>query len=180
MITLVYDQTKLPQLNSVAGTFTLDWLASQPAIMRRVMTQDPALSSPGLAFLMQTIAEYGDPAIGLPGLRTSSAYPSWRDWWKAAFHNGILVAPDWQTSFDVFSNASSPVGVFTSYATGFRCRHKCRFLLCLSQIQHIRSATPNQQPLQRCFLTSTARSWPGLKWRAPSFLLRPRTCRWPR
>lgn len=87
MITLIYDQIKLPQvrislcrccwsfcvqLNSAASTFTLEWLVSQPQIISRVMTQDPALSSPGLAFFMQTIAEYGDPAIGLAGVRTGS------------------------------------------------------------------------------------------------------------
>lgn len=42
----------------------------QRSVVNRLSVQDPALSSPGLAFFMQTVAEYGDQAANITGLRT--------------------------------------------------------------------------------------------------------------
>ena len=43
----------------------------------------PTVSSPGLAFLLATIVRYGD-----------EGETTWRDWWRAARANGLLVASD--------------------------------------------------------------------------------------
>ena len=78
--------------------------------------QDPASSSPGLAFLLATIATFGE----------SGEY-TWRDYWSDLRANGVLVTSGWTEAYQgsftagggggdrpiVVSYASSPaVGVY--------------------------------------------------------------------
>ena len=53
-----------------------------------LVVQNPATSSPGLAFLLATIAEFPDDA----------AY-SWRDLWADLRDNDVLVTPDWDSAY---------------------------------------------------------------------------------
>ena len=55
---------------------TLDDLVD-PAYEGQLVVMDPATSSPGLAFLLATIARYGD---------------GWQDWWTALVANDVEVA----------------------------------------------------------------------------------------
>ncbi len=49
------------------------------------MVENPATSSPGLAFLLATIAEYGEEG--------------WQDYWRRLVDNDVGVAPDWDTAY---------------------------------------------------------------------------------
>lgn len=81
-----------------------------PTYKDMLVVEDPATSSPGLAFLLATI-------VALPD---GSSY-DWRAFWTDLFANGVAVAPDWTDAYTsrfslsggdrplVVSYASSPV-----------------------------------------------------------------------
>lgn len=75
-----------------------------PAYADLTVVEDAALSSPGLAFLLATVAEYGD---------------GWPAYWESLVDNGVLVAPDWEsayyTNFTVGGGGDRPIVV--SYAS---------------------------------------------------------------
>lgn len=83
---------------------TLDELVA-PAYRDLLVVQNPATSSPGLAFLLATIAGTDD----------------WRDWWTRARANGVEVVDSWTTAYyDRFSGAAGGSGdrpLVVSYAT---------------------------------------------------------------
>jgi thiamine transport system substrate-binding protein len=61
-----------------------------------LVVQDPAVSSPGLAFLMATVATFGE----------EGDY-TWRDYWADLRENDVRIAPDWGTAYyGDFSGAS--------------------------------------------------------------------------
>jgi thiamine transport system substrate-binding protein len=56
-----------------------------PAYASMLVVENPATSSPGLAFLLATITEYGEDG--------------WQDYWTALLANGAVIAPDWETAY---------------------------------------------------------------------------------
>ena len=56
----------------------------EPDYADLTVVQNPATSSPGLAFLMATIAEYGD---------------GWTDYWRQLDDNGVAVSPGWSEAY---------------------------------------------------------------------------------
>jgi thiamine transport system substrate-binding protein len=58
--------------------------------------ENAATSSPGLAFLMATIAEYGDPG--------------YLEYWRRLKENGLVVVNDWETAYYTNFSASSGKG----------------------------------------------------------------------
>jgi thiamine transport system substrate-binding protein len=62
---------------------TLDDL-TDPVYANQLVVEDPATSSPGLAFLLATIDRYGD---------------GWPAYWSALAANGVLVAPGWTEAY---------------------------------------------------------------------------------
>jgi ABC transporter substrate-binding protein (ThiB subfamily) len=72
---------------------TLEDLAD-PAYVDLLVVENPAASSPGLAFLLATIGRFGDPG--------------YLDFWRELRANGVRVAPDWETAyFAEFSGGTS-------------------------------------------------------------------------
>jgi thiamine transport system substrate-binding protein len=66
----------------------------EPAYADLLVVQNPAASSPGLAFLLATIGRFGDPG--------------YLDYWQALRDNGVRVAPDWESAyFAEFSGGTS-------------------------------------------------------------------------
>ncbi|WP_344652296.1 thiamine ABC transporter substrate-binding protein [Cryptosporangium japonicum] len=59
---------------------------TRPAYRDQLVVQNPATSSPGLAFLLGTVATYG-PA-------------GWAGWWKRVRANGALVTDTWSEAYD--------------------------------------------------------------------------------
>lgn len=75
----------------------------------QLVVENPATSSPGLAFLLATIDRFGD-----------SANYSWQDYWRDLRENDVLVENDWETAY--YSSFSGGAGagdrpIVVSYAT---------------------------------------------------------------
>jgi thiamine transport system substrate-binding protein len=84
---------------------TLDDLA-RPEYRGLTVVEDPALSSPGLAFLLTTVARYG--AGG------------WKEYWQRLKDNDVKVAPDWDTAYGAEFSAGGGKGrrpIVVSYAS---------------------------------------------------------------
>jgi thiamine transport system substrate-binding protein len=64
---------------------TLDDLA-KPAYKGLLVVEDPATSSPGLAFTLATIARYGDSG--------------WRDYWAKLRSNDVKIDDGWESAYD--------------------------------------------------------------------------------
>lgn len=72
-----------------------------------LVVQDPATSSPGLAFLLATIATFPE----------GSGY-AWTDYWTDLFANGVSVAPDWTDAYsNQFTLAGGTRPLVVSYAS---------------------------------------------------------------
>jgi thiamine transport system substrate-binding protein len=73
----------------------------------QLVVENPATSTPGLAFLLATIALYGDPG--------------WKGYWGRLREQGVLVVDGWEEAYTVrFSGASGSRGkrpIVVSYAS---------------------------------------------------------------
>ncbi len=79
---------------------------TRPEYQALLVVENPATSSPGLAFLLATIAKYGDPG--------------YLDYWKALKDNGVVVVDGWETAYYTNFSASSgqgPQPMVVSYAS---------------------------------------------------------------
>lgn len=61
-----------------------------------LVVENPATSSPGLAFLLATVAHFGDPG--------------YLDFWAGLRNNGLVVVNDWETAYYTNFSASSGQG----------------------------------------------------------------------
>jgi thiamine transport system substrate-binding protein len=78
---------------------------AKPEYRNMLVTEDPATSSPGLAFLLGTIAHFGD---------------GWQQYWKSLLANGIKVDSGWTDAYTVDFSGSSGKGdrpLVVSYAS---------------------------------------------------------------
>lgn len=78
---------------------------TRPEYKDLLVVENPATSSTGLAFLMATIAHYGD---------------GFTDYWRALNENGVVVVDGWETAYYTnFSGSSGhgPQPMVVSYAT---------------------------------------------------------------
>jgi thiamine transport system substrate-binding protein len=72
----------------------------------QLVVENPATSSPGMAFLMATIAEYGEDG--------------WRDYWSQLRDNGVEVVDDWEVAYNERFSGSfgqGPKPLVVSYAS---------------------------------------------------------------
>ncbi len=67
---------------------------TRPEYAGLLVVENPATSSPGLAFLLATIAHFGDPG--------------YLDFWAQLRENGLVVVDDWETAY--FTNFSGSSG----------------------------------------------------------------------
>ena len=78
-----------------------------PTYQDMLVVEDPATSSPGLAFLLATIAALPD----------GSSY-DWRAFWTDLFANGVAVAPGWTEAYTArFSLSGGDRPLVVSYAS---------------------------------------------------------------
>ncbi len=89
-----YDKSYFEE-NDLAIPTTLEEL-TEPAYAGLLVTENPATSSPGLAFLMATIAHFGDGEH--------------LDYWEALAENGLVVVSDWETAYYTNFSGSSGQG----------------------------------------------------------------------
>jgi thiamine transport system substrate-binding protein len=80
---------------------------ADPAYRDLLVVENPATSSPGLAFLLATIAEFGEDG--------------WQDYWERLDENGVEVVDGWEQAYNErFSGAAAGEGdrpLVVSYAT---------------------------------------------------------------
>jgi thiamine transport system substrate-binding protein len=78
-----------------------------PRYRNRLVVENPATSSPGLAFLLATVATFGDPG--------------WQAYWTDLRANGVLAVDGWEEAYtQQFSGAAGSPGkrpIVVSYAT---------------------------------------------------------------
>ena len=97
------DPAKLADLGVAAPTSYADLV--NPAYKDLLVVEDPATSSPGLAYLLGTIAKLGD---------------GWQDHWKALKANGLKVVSGWEEAYTQEFSGSSGKGsrpLVVSYAS---------------------------------------------------------------
>lgn len=83
--------------------FNLEQLLS-PEFADMLVVEDPSTSSPGLAFLLATIATFGEDG--------------WQGYWQQLIENGVKVVPDWDTAYYAeFSQYGGDRPIVVSYAT---------------------------------------------------------------
>ncbi len=90
--------------NNLAVPQSLDDL-TKPEYAGLLVVENPATSSPGLAFLLATVAHYGD---------------SFTEYWQALKDNGLVVVDGWETAYYTNFSASSgkgPQSMVVSYGT---------------------------------------------------------------
>ena len=82
--------------HSLEPPATLDDLV-KPEYANLLVVEDPSTSSPGLAFLLATIAHSGDDG--------------WHDWWTRLRDNGVEVVDSWSTAYyERFSGSAGSQG----------------------------------------------------------------------
>ncbi len=70
----------------------------------QLVVENPATSSPGLAFLLATIARYGEDG--------------WQPYWQSLVANGVKVSPDWDTAYYAdFTRWGGEQSLVVSYAS---------------------------------------------------------------
>ena len=77
-----------------------------PADKGKLVVENPATSSPGLAFLLSTVAEYGETG--------------WQAYWKKLRANGVSVANGWEEAYNQSFSGGSGQGdkpMVVSYST---------------------------------------------------------------
>jgi thiamine transport system substrate-binding protein len=80
---------------NIAPPLTLDALANKN-YANRLVVPSPLSSSPGLAFLMATVAEYGEDG--------------WQEYWQSLRDNGVLVVDGWTEAYYTEFSGSSGKG----------------------------------------------------------------------
>ena len=79
---------------------------TSPEYANLLVVENPSTSSPGLAFMLGTIAEFGEDG--------------WLDWWQAMKENGVQITSDWETAYYTNFSGSSGRGaqpMVVSYAS---------------------------------------------------------------
>jgi thiamine transport system substrate-binding protein len=75
----------------------------QPALKGKLVVQDPSASTPGLAFMLATIASQG-------GGDDTSSSAAWVQYWQELKDNGVKVADSWETAYNVDFSGSAGKG----------------------------------------------------------------------
>ena len=99
-----YDKAWFKENNLSLPTSLQD--LTKPEYKGLLVVENPATSSPGLAFMFATIAEFGQE--------------DWLAWWKAMKDNQVAVVSDWETAYYTnFSGSSGkgPQPMVVSYAS---------------------------------------------------------------
>jgi thiamine transport system substrate-binding protein len=104
-VCLNYDRAWFSE-RGIAPPTSLEAL-TRPAYEGLLVVESPATSTPGLAFLLATIARFGEEG--------------WQDYWRSLRRNGVLVVDGWEEAYTVrFSGAAGSRGtrpIVVSYAS---------------------------------------------------------------
>lgn len=91
---------------------------AEPAFRDLLVVENPATSSPGLAFLIATVARFGDAEAGVRASADSTFDGDWLDYWAALRDNGVSVADGWTDAYyTLFSANGGDRPLVVSYLT---------------------------------------------------------------
>ena len=112
IIAFYYDMNRLnsttnPEINNITLEDIIDF-----DLDKKLIVEDPTLSSTGLGFLLWTIAIYGDPTINFNG----TLGLDWRDWWKAT-KDDLRIAPSWTAAFSEWYENEGNRPIMVSYGS---------------------------------------------------------------
>ena len=94
---IYFEERELPPPDSLEDLI-------DPEYQDLLTVQNPATSSPGLAFLMTTIGYFGEDG--------------YLDYWKALVHNKVNIVNDWETAYyAAFSQAGGTDPIVVSYGS---------------------------------------------------------------
>ena len=82
---------------------------TKPAYKSQLVVEDPGTSSPGLAFMLATIARFGE----------TGSY-TWLDYWRDLRANGVTIVSGWEEAYNSTFSGGSGTGdkpLVVSYAT---------------------------------------------------------------
>lgn len=97
-----YDKKWFEKNNISVPTTFEDFIS--PEYKGLLAVQDPVTSSPGLAFLLATIAHFGED--------------KWQGYWNSLVQNDVHISPDWTTAYTAdFSNAGGKYPLVVSYGS---------------------------------------------------------------
>lgn len=96
-ITFVYDSELLPEALVPRSLEDL----TRPELAGKIVLMDPRTSTPGLGFLLWTVAHYGEEG--------------WQDYWRRLFPNVLTVTKGWSEAYDMFLAGEAPIVL--SYST---------------------------------------------------------------
>lgn len=97
-----HDLTPPPSLDDLIDPKYGKGVTGEPMLV----VENPATSSPGLAFLLATVAKYGEDG--------------YLEFWQSLKENGVVIVNDWETAYYTNFSASSGKGLqpmVVSYAT---------------------------------------------------------------
>jgi len=107
----------------VPAPATIDMLID-PQFKNMLVVENPATSSPGLAFLLATVSRFGDPGLMEPPQASAAPGPTdepgWHAYWQDLKANGVLVSNDWNDAYYNQFSGGSGAGdrpIVISYAT---------------------------------------------------------------
>ncbi|MCE7734638.1 MAG: thiamine ABC transporter substrate-binding protein [Candidatus Heimdallarchaeota archaeon] len=111
VISLWYLNNRL-QGNLINDKFLLSDLVN-PSLASQTIVQDPALSSPGLGFLLHTIAIFGDDQANVNGVVDGD----WRQFWYDLSANGIRIVPSWGHALNLLYTEEEGRPMMVSYTS---------------------------------------------------------------
>jgi thiamine transport system substrate-binding protein len=106
-VNINYDKDYLAKNNLTPPTKLED--LTKPEWKSKLVVENPATSSPGLAFMLATVSQFG----------TTGSY-TWLDYWKDLRKNDVLVTDGWEDAYNQQFSGSSGKGprpLVVSYAT---------------------------------------------------------------
>ncbi|MHA1476083.1 MAG: thiamine ABC transporter substrate-binding protein [Promethearchaeota archaeon] len=112
IIALYYDMNRIntttnPEITNITLEEILDY-----DLDKKLIVEDPTLSSTGLGYLLWTIAVYGDPEIDFSGMLNQD----WRNWWNEA-KDDLRIAPSWTAAFGEWYEDEGNRPIMVSYGS---------------------------------------------------------------
>ena len=112
IIALWYDTGRVGEtIDEILENATLETILEED-LANNLIVQNPTMSSPGLGFLLWTIAVYGDPAIDFDGLLDQD----WRDWWSAA-KDDLRITGSWGDAWVEWADEDQNRTIMVSYGS---------------------------------------------------------------
>ncbi len=112
IIALYYKSENFNQSTlDILETLTLEQIISEN-LAAQLIVENPTLSSPGLGFLLWTIATYGDDQLDIPGILEGD----WRDWWQST-KDDLRITSSWGEAWVEWADASQERPLMVSYGS---------------------------------------------------------------